>query len=288
VRHLVELALEEDVGRGDATADALWGPAAAAASLMERSSEPTVKAVLLAKQPLVVCGLPVAREVFEQTDPAIALSLDVPDGREVVTGTLLAALTGPVRSVLAAERTALNFLQRMSGVSTLTRRFVRAVAGSGASIVDTRKTLPGWRRLDKYAVSIGGGGNHRADLGSGLLLKDNHIRACGSIGAAVAQLRRGAPHPLRIEVEVTTLEELQEALRADVELVLLDNMDDAQVAAAVAVVRGRDRDVKVEVSGGVDLDRAATLARLGVDLISVGRLTHSAPAVDISLEILAP
>jgi nicotinate-nucleotide pyrophosphorylase (carboxylating) len=194
----------------------------------------------------------------------------------------VATVEGATRSLLSAERTALNFLQRLSGVATLTRRFVDLAAGTRALICDTRKTAPGWRALDKLAVRAGGGANHRADLASGILIKDNHVIAAGSVRAAVERARRHAPHSLRIEVEVTRLDQIEEALAAGAEVVLLDNMDPSRVAAAVQQISGR---ALVEVSGGVNLDTVRAFAEAGPDRISIGALTHSARAVDLSLEL---
>jgi nicotinate-nucleotide pyrophosphorylase (carboxylating) len=200
----------------------------------------------------------------------------------VAPGAILLTARGPAATILSAERTALNFVQRLSGVATLTARYVEAIAGTRCKVVDTRKTTPGFRVLEKAAVLAGGGGNHRFDLGSGILIKDNHIVACGSVQAAVARARAGAPHPLRIEVEVTSLAELEQAIAARAEVVLLDNMTPAEAEAAAA--RAHAAGLTVEVSGGITLDTVAAYARAGVDIISVGALTHSAPAVDIGLD----
>jgi nicotinate-nucleotide pyrophosphorylase (carboxylating) len=269
---LVDLALEEDLGRGDVTtACVLDGDGGSA------------RAVLLAKEPLVVAGLAVARRVFERVDPAIAFEARAADGDRAEPGAVVAAVEGPAASILAAERTALNFLQRLSGVATLARRFADAVTGTGARVVDTRKTTPGWRALEKAAVRAGGCGNHRIDLGSGILIKDNHVAAAGGVRAAVERARARAPHGLRVEVEVTSPEELEEALAAGAELVLLDNMSVEAMARAAAAAHARG--ARVEASGGIRLETVAAVARAGVDLISVGALTHSAPAVDLSLEL---
>ena len=274
VRRLIELALDEDLGRGDVTSRAVFGDA---------SVGPRVAAEMNAREPIVAFGLDVAMAVFALVDPAIEVEPVVGDGAHVEAGAVLLIARGPAHTVLAAERTALNFAQRLSGVATLARRFARAVAGTPARVVDTRKTTPGFRVLEKAAVVAGGCANHRFDLGSGILIKDNHIAACGSVRAAVEAARARAPHPLRIEVEVTNLAELDEALAAGAEVVLLDNMTPAQVAAAAP--RARARGVLVEVSGGVTLASVGDYARAGADLISVGALTHSAPAVDIGLDV---
>jgi nicotinate-nucleotide pyrophosphorylase (carboxylating) len=265
VQRLIDLALDEDLGRGDVT-----------------SSVPVV-ADMNAREPIVAFGIDVACAVFSRVDPRIELEIHAPDGTRVDRGGLLLTARGPAHGVLSAERTALNFVQRLSGVATLARRYADAVAGTKARVVDTRKTTPGFRVLEKAAVLAGGCANHRFDLGSGILLKDNHIAACGSVRAAVERAKQRAPHPLRIEVEVTNLGELDEALAAGAEVVLLDNMMPAQVEVAAARAHGRG--VLVEVSGGITLATIADYARAGADLISVGALTHSAPSVDIGLDV---
>lgn len=264
---IVERALLEDLASGDVTAR-VTVPAGT-----------TARARMVAKAPLVVAGMAVARSVFTRVDPGIEVVISVQDGVAVTPGAVLMTLDGDARALLAGERTALNLLQRMCGVATLTRAYVSA-AGGRCRITDTRKTMPGLRALDRYAVRCGGGHNHRNDLGAGVLIKENHIRAAGGVTAAVSRARQHAPHTLRVECEVTTLEELREALAAGAGAVLLDNMDDETVRAAVAIAGGK---AVVEVSGGVGLERISALAELGVDLISVGKLTHSAPASDISL-----
>jgi nicotinate-nucleotide pyrophosphorylase (carboxylating) len=273
VEALIALALEEDLGRGDVTAAAVFdgdgGPA---------------RAILLAKQGLVVFGLAVARRVFERVAPGSTFTPRVADGARVEPRTVVAEVSGPATGLLAAERTALNFLQRLSGVATLSARFADAVAGTGARVVDTRKTTPGWRALEKAAVRAGGCANHRADLGSGVLIKDNHIVAAGGVAAAVTRARAHAPHTLRIEVEVTTFAELEEALAAGADIVLLDNMDLPLLERCIA--RAHAGGVQVEVSGGVRLETIGAIARLGPDLISAGAITHSAQAVDISLDFV--
>jgi nicotinate-nucleotide pyrophosphorylase (carboxylating) len=238
-----------------------------------------------AREPIVVFGIDIAAAVFAMVDPSTELEVRSPDGSRVEPGAVLAVARGPAHAVLAAERTALNFAQRLSGVATLARRYADAVAGTQARVVDTRKTTPGFRALEKAAVVAGGCANHRFDLGSGILIKDNHIAACGSVRAAVETAKARAPHTLRIEVEVTNLAQLDEALAAGAEVVLLDNMRPAEVQVAAA--RAHERGVLVEVSGGITLATIADYARAGADLISVGALTHSAPAVDIGLDVRA-
>ncbi len=264
---IISAALAEDLASGDVT------------GRVTVSAHTRWSARVIAKQRLVFAGGAVARAVFHRVDPAVEVGVLLRDGEVAAAGTELMQLQGNARALLAAERTALNLLQRMCGVATLTRAYVDAAAGR-CRIVDTRKTMPGLRALDRYAVRCGGGHNHRNDLGAGVLIKENHVRAAGGVAEAVARARVHAPHTLRVECEVTDLDELREALAAGADAVLLDNMDDEQVRAAVAIV---DRKAVVEVSGGVSLERISQLAQLGIDVISVGKLTHSAPASDISL-----
>jgi nicotinate-nucleotide pyrophosphorylase (carboxylating) len=284
VRRLIELALDEDLGRGDVTSRSVFGPAASGEVALGTEG-PRITAEMNAREPIVAFGVDVAIAVFGMVDSTIEIELHGPDGSRIDRGGLLLTARGPAHSVLAAERTALNFAQRLSGVATLSRRYADAVASSGskARVVDTRKTTPGFRVLEKAAVLAGGCANHRFDLGSGILIKDNHIAACGSVRAAVEAAKARAPHPLRIEVEVTNLGELDEALAAGAEIVLLDNMTPAQVEVAAARAHGRG--VLVEVSGGITLATIGDYARAGADLISVGALTHSAPSVDIGLDV---
>jgi nicotinate-nucleotide pyrophosphorylase (carboxylating) len=268
--HLIDLALEEDAGLGDLTSRAIF-PA------RHRS-----RAVIDARQDLVVCGLEVAAAVFTRVDPALKVRLLVSDGDRVKAGTLLLRIAGPTAALLTAERTALNFLQRLSGIATQTRRYVDAVKGTGVRLVDTRKTTPGFRALEKYAVRCGGGINHRSSLGEHVLIKDNHIAAAGSLTKAVQRCRAAAPHLAKIEVEAKTLAEVREACRAGAGVILLDNMSPAQIQAAVALIAGR---ATVEVSGGVRYETLRAYALPGVDVISIGALTHSAPAADLSLDL---
>ena len=270
VEALIALAIEEDLGRGDVTSEAIFDAAA------------TTAGVIIAKEPLTVAGAAVAAAVFARVDGGTRVVVQAGDGSRVAKGDGVIRVEGRTRALLAAERTALNFLQRLSGVATLTRQFVDAVAGTRARICDTRKTAPGWRALDKLAVVAGGGVNHRADLASGVLIKDNHVIAAGGVRAAVERARQRAPHSLRVEVEVTELAQIEEALAAGAEVVLLDNMDAANVHAAVGQIAGR---AIVEVSGGVNLQTVRAFAEAGPDRISVGALTHSARAVDLSLEL---
>jgi nicotinate-nucleotide pyrophosphorylase (carboxylating) len=271
VSALVDLAIEEDLGRGDVTAEAIFPDDAD-----RRAGQ------VIAKEPLVLCGATVFAEVCRRVDPRITVRHIAAEGMRLENRAIALDVDGPVRSLLSAERTALNFLQRLSGVATLTRKFVEAVEGTKATIVDTRKTTPGWRLLHKRAVVCGGGRNHRADLGSGVLIKDNHIAACGGVRQAIERARARAPHTLRIEVEVTNEAQLDEALLARAEIILLDNMTPARCRDAVARIGGR---ALTEISGGVTLHTVRAYAEAGCDLISVGGLTHSAPASDLSLEL---
>ena len=269
--HLIDLALDEDAGLGDVTSRAIF-------SATHRS-----RAFIEAKQDLVVCGLEVAARVFAKVDPKLKVQLAARDGERVKNGRVVLRVAGPTASLLTAERTALNFIQRLSGVATKSRAFADAVAGTGVRIADTRKTTPGWRALEKYAVRCGGCANHRASLGEHVLIKDNHIAAAGSLTKAVQRCRAAAPHSAKIEVEATTLAEVREAIRAHAEVILLDNMTPAQIRAAVKLIARR---ALVEVSGGVRYETLRDFALPGVDVISIGALTHSATAVDLSLTIL--
>lgn len=285
VQRLIELALDEDLGRGDVTSQSVFGRPASGAEALGADGPP-VTAEMNAREPIVAFGVAVASAVFAMVDSRIEVEVHSGDGARVDRGGLLLTARGPAHSVLAAERTALNFAQRLSGVATLSKRYADAVVSIGSGkvrVVDTRKTTPGFRVLEKAAVLAGGCFNHRFDLGSGILIKDNHIAACGSVRAAVEAAKAKAPHSLRIEVEVTNLGELDEALNAGAEIVLLDNMTPGQVEVAAARAHGRG--VIVEVSGGITLATIADYARAGADLISVGALTHSAPAVDIGLDV---
>jgi len=267
-RDLVRRALAEDLGTGDVTTNATV------------SETQTAKAVLVAKQACVVAGLDLVREVFAELDPDVRLEASCRDGDAVSAGTVLATISGRARALISAERTALNFLQHLSGIATRTRAFVDA-AGGRLAVLDTRKTIPTLRALAKYAVRCGGGVNHRMGLFDAALIKDNHIRLAGGVAEAVRRVRAERPG-LQVEVEAQDLDQVRQAAEAGADIIMLDNLDDAAMAQAVSVVDGRAR---IEVSGGVTLDRVAGLASLGVDFVSVGSLTHSAPAVDISLEV---
>jgi nicotinate-nucleotide pyrophosphorylase (carboxylating) len=268
---VVQRALTEDLSGGDVTS----------AACVAEDERAVARAV--AHQELVVCGGSVFARSFYRVDPGVRVEEVLAEGSRAKPGDVLWIVEGSARSILMAERTGLNFAQRLSGVATLTRSFVDAVpAGSSLRIADTRKTTPGLRFLERYAVRIGGGHNHRDSLGSAVLIKDNHIVAAGGITAAIAHARAHAPHTSRVEIEVESLAQLDEALAAGAEIVMLDNFDSSALVEAVKKARGR---AVVEVSGGVTLSRVAELSALGVDVASVGALTHSAPAADIGLDI---
>jgi nicotinate-nucleotide pyrophosphorylase (carboxylating) len=268
---LIDLALEEDVGFGDVTSRAIF-------SARHRS-----RAFIAAGQDLVICGLVIAARVFARVDPELQVTPTAHDGDRLKPGRRVLEVTGPTAPLLAAERTALNFLQRLSGIATQARRFADAVKGTGVRIVDTRKTTPGWRALEKYAVRCGGCYNHRSSLGEHVLIKDNHIAAAGSLVKAVNLTRAAAAHVARIEVEAKSLDEVKQALTAKADVILLDNMSPALIRRAVTLIDGR---ALVEVSGGVQFETLRAYALPGVDVISVGALTHSAPAADMSLTVL--
>jgi nicotinate-nucleotide pyrophosphorylase (carboxylating) len=267
-RELVRRALAEDFGRGDVTTDAV----------IDRDRRG--RAVLLAKSPCVIAGLDVAAETFRQLDPVVAISVYRQDGEWCEPGVEVAEVRGAASALLTAERTALNFLQRLSGIATVTRKFVDAADGR-IIVLDTRKTTPGLRALEKYAVRAGGGVNHRGGLDQGILIKDNHIRLAGSVGEAVARMR-AARLEMPTEVEAQSLAQVDDALGAGADIILLDNMTTPEIIEAVKRCAGRAR---TEVSGGVTLPRMPELAATGADYVSIGALTHSAPAADLSLEI---
>ena len=270
--HLIDLALDEDAGLGDVTSRAIF-PATHCS-----------RAFIDAKQDLVICGLEVAARVFARVDPALKVAALARDGARVKRGARVLRIAGPTAALLTAERTALNFLQRLSGIATFARKFADAAAGTGVRIADTRKTTPGWRALEKYAVRCGGCCNHRSSLGEHVLIKDNHIAAAGSLARAVKLARAAAPHLAKIEVEAKTLAEVKAALRAQAGVILLDNMAPEMIRRAVALIAGG---AVVEVSGGVRLATVRDYALPGVDVISIGALTHSATAVDLSLDVVA-
>lgn len=271
----VASALAEDLGlAGDITTDSTIAP------------DLTATAVFAVRKPGVIAGLDVAAAAFRHLDPKVCFTPMVADGAHVEAGTTLARVSGRARSLLTGERVALNFLGRMSGIATLTRSYVEAVAGTRAHIIDTRKTTPGLRAFEKYAVRAGGGMNHRIGLFDAVLIKDNHIAVAGGIEAAITAAKSRAGHMVKVEVEVDTLEQLKEALRHPIDAVLLDNMSPQQLAEAVKMVDGQ---VITEASGGVNLNTVRAIAEAGVDLISIGALTHSASVLDIGLDIeIAP
>lgn len=271
IEHLIDLALAEDIGTGDITTDHLVPPDHEGAGR------------IIAKEPMVLAGLDVARSVFLRLDGDMALSAGHKDGDRLEGGETVLEAKGRLAPMLTAERTALNFLQRLSGIATHVRAHVEALGRRSARLVDTRKTTPGWRELEKYAVRVGGALNHRMGLYDGVLIKDNHIAAHGGIASAVARIRRRVHHLVKIEVEVADFRQLGEALDAEADVIMLDNMTVDQVKEAVARVDGR---VPVEVSGGVRQEDLAALADCGVDLISVGALTHGARSVDLSMRII--
>ncbi len=267
---MVRRALQEDLGQaGDLTTESIVDRRLANARIVARTGGS-------------IAGVDVAALAFELLDPALEVGFRIEDGCDVTAGTELLHLSGPVRAILSAERTALNFLGHLSGISTLTSRYVQALAGLKTRVACTRKTTPGLRALEKYAVRCGGGSNHRFSLGDAILIKDNHLAAVGSIAEAVGRARRAAGHTVKIELEVDTLEQLEQALAVAVDIVLLDNMDVVTLREAVGIVDGR---AVTEASGGVTLETVRAIAETGVDYVSVGALTHSAPCLDVGLDM---
>lgn len=267
---LIKTALMEDINYMDAAADNLIPP------------EHKSSAYYVAKDSGVVCGIEVAKRVFELVGGDVSFSILMNDGSKVKKGDIIARLEGSTLTLLKGERTALNLLQHMSGIATATNKCVELVAGTNASVTDTRKTLPGLRGIQKYAVTVGGGKNHRYNLSDAAMLKDNHIDAYGSITAAVSELRKHIGHTVKIEVEVRNLEELREALSTNVEIIMLDNMNCDQMAEAVKITNGA---ALLEASGNITLDNIAEVAKTGVDIISLGALTHSVKCFDVSMKI---
>jgi len=274
IEELVDRTLAEDLGWGDVTTEAII------------PAELTGKASMVAKARGMLAGIEVARLVFCRVDPAVQFDIIIPEGSGIQPGDLIAKLEGKVASILKGERTALNFLQRLSGIATETSRYVEAIKGLDSRIVDTRKTTPGMRALEKYAVRVGGGHNHRLHLGDGVLIKDNHLAALRSQGLAmkdiISRARERAPFNLKVEVEVRTAQEAVEAVEAGADIVMLDNMGLEEMRQAVQLVKGR---ALLEASGGITLDNVRRVAETGVDLISIGALTHSTRSLDISLEM---
>ncbi len=274
IRAIVERALEEDLGQGDITTDALIPPGIRGAGS------------LVAKTTGVIAGVEVALEVFRQTDPSVETRVIMSDGSAVSPGDVVAEVSGSVAGILKGERVALNFIQRLSGIATATSTYVNAVQGTAARIIDTRKTVPGLRQLEKYAVRVGGGHNHRYNLADGVLIKDNHIAALRARELGLVEIvrlaRENSPHTVKVEIEVESVEEAREALEALVDVIMLDNMSPEEMRRVVAMTGGR---CLLEASGGINLDTVRAVAETGVDLISVGALTHSVRAMDISLDM---
>lgn len=272
IDHLIDLALREDIGTGDVTTENLVAP------------DTKGQGAIVAKEELIIAGLPVARNVFHRIDKDIVFESPFEDSDKVKKGQTVVTLSGRLAALLTAERTALNFLQRLSGIATLTRSYVKVLEGKSTKLLDTRKTTPGWRELEKYAVRAGGGTNHRMGLYDAVLIKDNHISAAGSICEAIKRVKANVAPSTTIEVETVNLEEVQEALEAGADIIMLDNMTPEQIKDAVELVDGRS---KLEVSGGITHEHLADLAKTGIDYISSGALTHSARAVDLSMRISA-
>ncbi len=268
IQRIIQTALEEDIGLGDITTEVTVSP------------ETIARAELVAKEDFILSGIDVAAEVFQAVDASVDFEKLLIDGCQVRKGEVLAWLRGPAASLLQGERVALNLLQRMCAIATLTSQYVSAVEGTSAVIVDTRKTVPGLRVLDKYSVRMGGGRNHRIGLFDGVLIKENHIAAAGGIAKAIARAKQKLPHTLKIEIETRTIEEVDQALAAGADIIMLDNMSYDEMRKAVELIAGR---ALVEASGGVNLETVAEIAATGVDIISVGALTHSIKAADISM-----
>jgi nicotinate-nucleotide pyrophosphorylase (carboxylating) len=267
---LIQMALQEDIGTGDVTTDHLIAPDAKGFGRM------------IAKEPITLCGLDVARQVFAALDPSVEFISHFADAQQIDAGTEIVTIHAKMRALLTGERTALNFLQRLSGVATHVRRHVEKLSGSRVRLVDTRKTTPGWRALEKYAVRCGGGSNHRMGLADGILIKDNHIAAAGGISAAIGKIRTRASHLMKIEIEVSDIAEAMEAVENGADVIMLDNMGIEAIRQAVEKIGGR---AEVEVSGGIQEGDLEALSQTGVDIISVGALTHAARSVDISMRI---
>ena len=270
IEDLIQMALKEDIGPGDITTDNLV------------AQDTRGRGTIVAKQDLVVAGLQVAERVFKTLEPRIDFEALYADGDRIAAGSAVARIDGTLVALLKGERTALNFLQRLSGIATQARAFVGEITGTAVKLVDTRKTTPGWRVLEKYAVRMGGAHNHRMGLYDGVLIKDNHIAVAGGIANAVKKVRQQVSHLVKVEVEAATFEEVDEALAAGADVIMLDNMDLDQIRQAVGMI---DKNALVEVSGNVTRRRLKELAQTGVDLISIGALTHSAVAVDLSMNI---
>lgn len=271
IRELLELALREDIGIGDITSDSVV------------PADILAVGTILAKDTGIVAGLDVVDEIFRILDPKISFGRLLSDGDQVGPGENIAIAEGPARPILTAERTVLNFLQRLSGIATMTAKYVRAAADYPATIIDTRKTTPGWRALEKYAVRVGGGCNHRFGLYDAVLIKDNHIAAVGGIKEAVESARKQIPHTMTIEVEAESMDQVREVIESGADIILLDNMDVDMMSEAVKMIDGK---AIVEASGGIKFEDIPAVAATGVDLISTGALTHSATSLDISMDMV--
>jgi nicotinate-nucleotide pyrophosphorylase (carboxylating) len=269
IEEFIDRALAEDIGRGDLTTNVTIDPAT------------TLKVAMQSRQDVVLCGLEIAAAVFHRVDPKISVKLEAKDGDKVGAKAVLARIEGNARAILSAERTALNIVQHLSGIATLTRRYADLVVGTGATLIDTRKTIPTLRNMAKYASYIGGARNHRIRLDDGVLIKDNHIAAFGSITETIHSAKKKVPALTVIEIECDTLDQVREAVEAGADMILLDNMDAAELKEAVKIVAGRS---VLEASGGINLETIRDKAFTGVDYVSVGRMTQSAPAVDIGLD----
>ena len=274
VDSIIELALAEDTGYGDITSEVLIPP------------DLDGKASILAKEKGILAGIKTAKRVFHHVDPSLAVNVLIDDGASIKPGDIMATISGKITSILKAERTVLNFLQRLSGIATLTARYVAEVKGYRAKITDTRKTTPGLRTMEKYAVRMGGGNNHRLHMGDGILIKDNHLAALRAIGISlhdiIATAKQNTPQGMAVEMEVTSNEEAIEAVEAGADIIMLDNMKPDEMGRIVELVSGRAR---IEASGGITLENVRQAAAAGVDIISIGALTHSVKALDISLEL---
>ncbi|MCG2758125.1 MAG: carboxylating nicotinate-nucleotide diphosphorylase [Desulfobacteraceae bacterium] len=272
IEHLIKIALEEDIGPGDITTE----------NLIDKDLKGIGE--IVAKEPIVIAGLDVARQVFEQLDSDISFKPNFKDGDFIEKGNIVLEVEGKLRALLMGERTALNFLQRLSGIATHVRSYVEKLGNKNVRLVDTRKTTPGLRVLEKYAVSIGGAHNHRMGLYDGVLIKDNHIAVCGGIKKAIERIKDKLSHLVKIEVEVSDLDEVKEAIEAGADVIMLDNMDIDHIKEAIDFIK---RKAVVEISGGITIDRLNQLADTGVDIISAGALIHAARSVDISMRIKA-
>jgi nicotinate-nucleotide pyrophosphorylase (carboxylating) len=271
IDRLIKLALDEDIGIEDITTSSIIGPGVQG------------KARVVAKEDMILAGIDIFHRVFTSLDPEVRFNKIYKDGNHTNSNNVIAEISCDVVNLLRGERVALNFLQRLSGIASLTHRYVQKVKGYNTRVVDTRKTTPGWRTLEKYAVRMGGGVNHRSGLFDGVLIKDNHIKICGGVRQAVNRATANIPHTLKIEVEVKNLNEVREALKAGAEVIMLDNMDTKEMEEAVRIINKR---AVVEASGGINLGNIVDVAKTGVDLISVGAITHSASACDISMNIV--